>query len=136
MMIGYSPEHCDGRHNDPQLSVPRNLHVTRSDNQSGTAQCRSWLLRERAAQCAYHKCSLEAGIRLIGTMMTGVVTVIAITITGIGVTDGAAGTTRIGILGTDPLTKAPTAGLLFAPRRLASPGQYVLFGVSNLARHP
>ena len=55
-------------------------------------------------------------------MMTGVVTVIAITITIIGVTDGAAGTTRIGILGTDPLAKAPTAGLLFAPRRLAPPG--------------
>ena len=74
-----------------------------------------------AAQCAYHKCSPEAGIRPIGTMMTGVVTVIAITTTGIGVTDGATGTTRIGIPGTDRLTKAPTAGLLFAPRRLAAP---------------
>ena len=67
--------------------------------------------------------------------MTGVVTVIAITTTGIGVTDGAAGTTRIGIPGTDPLIKAPMAGLLFAPRRLASPG-YVSFRVSNLARDP
>jgi len=53
--------------------------------------------------------------------MTGVVTVIAITTTGTGVTDGATGTTKIGIPGTDPLTKAPTAGLLFAPRRLAFP---------------
>jgi len=54
---------------------------------------------------------------------------IAITTTGIGVTDGAAGTTRIGILGTDPLAKAPTAGLLFAPRRLTSSDNICSWGL-------
>src|SRR5437868_4376383 len=61
-------------------------------------------------------CSPEAGIRPIGTMMTGLA--IAITTTGIGVTGGAAGMTRTGIPGTDPPTKAPAAGLISAPRRL------------------
>jgi len=72
-------------------------------------------MRESAAQCAYHKCSPEAGIRAIGTMMTGVVTVIAITTTGIGVTDGAAGTTRIGIPGTDPLTSTSGGAAIRTP---------------------
>ena len=87
-----------------QFPGARNFRVTRSDKQLGTAQRWLWLL-ERGTQCAYQKCSSVAGVRPIETTTTGITIVTAITIIGIGATGGAAGTTTIGIPGTDRSSK-------------------------------